>query len=352
MEAAVFYGGEDIRTERLPVPVPGPGEVLVRVRAAGICGSDLLAYRGLGPWQHRATQPAGDGHELAGEIAALGAGVVGLEVGQRVGIEPKHLIACGSCPACRAGRSQLCPDRGRVRGVPSASHGFSMYDTCPADRVHPIPHGVSMDAAAILDCYACAVHAMNLVRPRSAGTAVVLGCGTIGLTMGQVARAHGLRVVLTGTHESALDIALRAGAADEVVHVGHGDGIEKARALTGSVGADVVFEAVGKADLTLDQAIQIAAPGCPVCILSVFDRSPFIEPHRAYTREASIMWSNSYSTYDGRSEYGIALGLLADGSVRADPLITHHFPLAAIGEAFATAADKGRSGSIKVIIQP
>src|SRR6266540_3718923 len=114
MRAALFYGGPDIRVEELPRPEPGPGEVLVRVRAAGICGSDLHGYRRARP------EPAGpgreNGHELAGTVAALGAGVTGLSVGQRVGIEPEHLIGCGACRYCARGDTHLCAERGRKHG--------------------------------------------------------------------------------------------------------------------------------------------------------------------------------------------------------------------------------------------
>src|SRR5919197_3212662 len=104
MKAALFYGGPDIRVEELPVPAPGPGEVLVRVGAAGICGSDLHRYRQPAP---TATVPTRAGHELAGEVAALGPGVAGLAVGQRVGVEPLHLLGCGACPQCRRGEYHI-----------------------------------------------------------------------------------------------------------------------------------------------------------------------------------------------------------------------------------------------------
>jgi 2-desacetyl-2-hydroxyethyl bacteriochlorophyllide A dehydrogenase len=353
MDAAVFHGGKDIRVESVPVPKPGPGEVLIRVRAAGICGSDVLAYRGLGPWQHGADAPGQDGHELAGTVVALGPDVREPAVGQRVGVEPKHLIACGACRFCRAGQAHLCRQRGQVNGEHVTSKGFAGYDVCPADRAHPLPDNVSLAAAAILDCYACGVHAYHLVDDLEPGsTMVVLGSGTMGLTMGQVARSHGVRVLLTGTHRASLDLALSAGAADTVVLVGAEDAVAAVAELSGGQGADVVVDAIAIPSVTLAQAMDLVAPGGRVCVLGVFAATPTFEPHRAYVNEVTVRWSNSYSTYQGRSEYATALELLASGRVDADALITHEYPLADIQAAFVAADDKDASLAMKVIVRP
>jgi 2-desacetyl-2-hydroxyethyl bacteriochlorophyllide A dehydrogenase len=350
--AAVLYGGKDIRVETLPVPRPGPGEVLVRVRAAGICGSDVLAYRGQGPWQHSATSPGQDGHELAGEIAAMGPGVTGLAVGDRVGVEPLHLLACGQCRFCRSDRAHLCQQRGLRNGVHVTSHGFSEYDTCPASRAHRLPDNVSIDAAAILDCYACAVHTLNLVDIPAGATVVVLGSGTMGLTTGQVARARGLRVLLTGTNRQVLRLALDSGAADEVALVGTDDPAAMVATLTGGAGADVVVDAIAIPAVTMQQAAELVAPGGTIVVLGVFTSAPLLDPHLAYVREVSIRWSNSYDSFRGRSEYDLALELLASGLIDADRLITHRFGLADIGAAFVAADDKDSSHAMKVLVIP
>src|SRR5258708_1537700 len=167
MKAALFYGGTDIRVQERPTPVPGRGEVLVGVRSAGICGSDLHGYRGYSPWEQPGeTSRVGreNGHELAGEVAAIGPGVTGFVVGQRVGIEPEHLIGCGACAFCLRGDTHLCETRGARDGESHGSHGFSEYDGCAARNVHPLPESVSLDAASILDCYACGGHAVHRGR--------------------------------------------------------------------------------------------------------------------------------------------------------------------------------------------
>ena len=352
MKAAVFHGGQDIRIEDVPDPEPGPGEALIHIVAAGICGSDLHGWRGESPWPKRT--PHLDGHELAGEIQALGPGVQGLSVGGRVGIEPEHLRGCGRCRWCLAGEAHLCPIRGGrdAKGGGHRSHGFAEYDVCVSEHVHPLPEGVSMDAAAILDCYACAVHAMHRAQVGLQRTVAVIGTGAIGMTVGQVALAAGApRVLMVGTRRAPLDVAVGAGAASEGVAASEADVVEAVTERTGG-GADVVFETVGGGGQSFEQAVAMAGRGGRVCVLGVFTHRPALDVQAAYAKEVDILWSNSYARWEGVSEYEIALGLLASGRVNAAPLVTHHFPLARIRDAFGAAADKRTSGAVKVLVHP
>ena len=351
MKAAVFYGGKDIRIEDLPVPEPGPGEVLVRVRSAGVCGSDLHVYRGDVP-----LVPAGPrrrGHELAGEVAALGAGVRGLSVGQRVGIEPEHLLGCGRCRYCLRGDTHLCPSRGRRNGQRFESHGFSEYDVCVAGNCYPLPDNVSLDAAATTDCYACGVHALNRLTLTPSDTVVVLGTGAIGMTLGQAAKVYGARrVIMVGRREEPLAVARAAGAADEVIVGTREDPVRSVMEMTEGEGADVVFETVGGNAPTLAQAIEMARNGAVISVLGSFTRPQEIDAGAAIRKELDIRWSNSYSRWKGVSEFQTVLDLLADGRVRAEPFITTHFPLDRVADAFAAADDKRSSGAIKVMVHP
>jgi 2-desacetyl-2-hydroxyethyl bacteriochlorophyllide A dehydrogenase len=351
MKAVRFYGGDDLRVESLPIPAPGPGDVLIRVRAAGICGSDLLGYRGLGPWQHSAADPQESGHELAGEVVALGEGTTGPAVGSRVAVEPKHLRSCGTCVQCTAGWPHLCSERGIVMGQRVASHGFSTFDTCPAANAHVIPDGISFDEAAIVDCYACAVHALNRVRPPVASHVVVIGCGAIGLAMAQVARAAGYEVTLLGTHAAALELAERSEAADRTVLISRDDVIGAEKIEYGHT-ASAVFEASGSATRALDRAIAWVAPAGSVCVMSAFGQLTSFDPQPALDKEVSITWSNSYSISGRQPEFEAALTMLASGRIAAMPLITHRYPLSEIKEAFEVANEKDKSHAVKVIIQP
>jgi threonine dehydrogenase-like Zn-dependent dehydrogenase len=349
MKAALFCGGKDIRVEEVPAPWPGPGEVLVRVRSGGVCGSDLHNYRG--NRQSRFTPPWEQGHELAGEVAALGAGVSGLVVGQRVGIEGEHLIGCGACRHCREGQRHLCATRGQVDGKPHGSHGFSELDICKAANVHPLPDAVSFDDAVLADCYACAVHTLNRSPIGAGETLAIVGTGAIALTLGQVAKAWGARqVVMVGTRRPPLDVALACGAADEVFVSRETDAVRAVQGLTGGEGADLVVETVGGEGQVLAEAMSLARRGGAVSVMGIFTKPQTVNSDLAMQRELTVRWSNSLSYWKGVSEYRTALDLLADGRVKPGPIITHRFPLSRIAEAFAAADDKRGSGAIRVVV--
>ncbi|MGH2458050.1 MAG: zinc-dependent alcohol dehydrogenase [Chloroflexota bacterium] len=350
MKTAMFYGGPDVRVEELARPEPGPGEVLVRVRAAGICGSDLHGYRQPRPG---VTYPNRAGHELSGEVAGLGPGVTGLAIGQRVGIEPMHLVGCGNCAQCRRGDYHICPHRGQREGKRLHSSGFSEYDLADARNVFPLPDHVSLDEAAILDVYAVAVHGVHRLPVQPFHTVVVLGTGAVGLTQGQVARALGARqVIVVGRRDEPLEVARAGGAADAVVNASAVDPVRAVLDLTDGAGADVVFETVGSHATTVQQACELAAFGGKVGVVGLFVDPISIDTRAAMRKELELRWVNSYSTWDGRREYQIALDLLAGGKVRADRLITHRVPLDRVAEGFAWADDKQRSAALKVLVIP
>ena len=355
MRAALFYGGRDIRVTELPDPTCGPGEVLVAIKAAGVCGSDLHPYRGADPWGSPAgLEPRRAGHELAGVVAGVGAGVTHVGVGQRVGIEPMHLVGCGRCRQCRRGDYHVCPTRGMHLGQRRGSAGFSELDVVVADNVYPLPDSVSLDAASLLDVYGCGVHAINRIPLRASEYVCVVGTGPIGLTMGQVARAAGAkRVIMIGRRDEPLQIALDVGAADAVINNTHVVHLAEAVAdLTDGELCDAVFETVGGTEDTLGQSVEVAAFGGRVGIIGAFWGNVAVAYRSANRKELDVRWCNSYSTWHGKREFQIALDMVADGRVQAEPLISHRFPLAEIAAAFHAADDKRASGAIKVLVQP
>jgi threonine dehydrogenase-like Zn-dependent dehydrogenase len=352
VRAALFHGGTDIRVQDVPQPVPGPGEVLVRVRAAGICGSDLHGYRDPVRKRQAHSQPYMTGHELAGEIAVLGHGVQGLDVGQRVGVEPRHLVSCGHCRWCRRGDPQLCPALGRVGGQAVRSTGFAEYSLESMDKCYPLPDGLSFERAAILDVYAVAVHALHRVPVCPADTVVVLGVGAIGLAVAQVAKATGAgRTIVVGTRDAPLDVARQLGC-DETINASAEDVAERVQALTDGAGAEVVFEAVGGRATTLPLAIEVAARGGVVGVIGAYVEPQTLDPGTCMRKEVSLRWVWSYGTWRGVPEFQIALDMMASARVGVAPLITHRFPLDHIAEAFAAANDKRASGAIKVLVIP
>jgi 2-desacetyl-2-hydroxyethyl bacteriochlorophyllide A dehydrogenase len=350
MKTAMFYGGPDVRVEEVPTPAPGPGEVTVRVRAAGICGSDLHGYRQARPG---VSYPIRAGHELSGEILEIGPGVSGLAVGQRVGIEPMHLLGCGSCTQCQRGDYHICPRRGQRGGKSLHSSGFSECDVVAASNVFPLPDHVSLEEAAILDVYAVAVHGVNRLPVKPYHSVVILGTGAVGLTQGQVARALGARqVIVVGQRDDPLEIARACGAADAVINASRVDPVRAVFDLTAGEGADVVFETVGGKANTIQQGCDMAAYGGKVGVVGLFVEPVSIDTRPAMRKEIEIRWVNSYSTWNGVREFQIALDLLARGKVQARPLITHRVPLDLVAEGFAWANDKRGSGAIKVLVIP
>jgi 2-desacetyl-2-hydroxyethyl bacteriochlorophyllide A dehydrogenase len=335
MQAATFYGPRDFRIESMPDPVPGPEEAVVRVRSAGICGGDLHEYRaGVRLYETPYPRPP-QGHEIAGTVVAVGAGVERVGLGERVGVQP--MLWCGVCDECRAGRHALCV-RLEHLGVARAG-GFAELCLAPAENLYVLPAEVGDDEGALLDCTAVAVHALARV-PVTAGTKVtVLGAGAVGLAVAQIAKLSGGVVTLVATRRKPLEIALELGI-DDVIDLGAGEDPPS--------DADVVFETAGGPTL-LERALAAAAPGATIGLVGESFDSQRLEPASVLPRELTLVfvWS-----HDGRAEYERALELAARGDVRLSPAVTHRYPLSELDDAFAAAADKDRSGAIKVIVTP
>src|SRR5205823_5445312 len=229
----------------------------------------------------------------------------------------------------------------------------SELDLAVAENVYPLPEHVSLDVASMLDVYGCGVHAVNRIPLRPTDYVCVVGTGPIGLTMGQVARAAGVRkVIMIGRRDELLDLAVRVGAADLVVNNTKAPVGEVIADLTDGELCDAVFESVGGTSDTIEQAVEAAAFGGKIGIIGAFWGDVAVAYRAANRKEVDLRWCNSYATWNGVREYQIALDLVADGRVQAEPLITHRFPLAAIADAFATADDKRASGAVKVIVRP
>ena len=352
MKAALFYGGQDIRLAEVPDPRPGPGEALVRVKAAGICGSDLHNYRDPARTWPGLKVPYMTGHELAGEIAALGPGLEGPHVDQRVGVEPRHLVGCGQCRWCRRGDYQLCPEMGLQGGKRVYSTGFAEYSLEPAAKLYPLPEAVSLEEASILDVYACAVHALHRVPASPLQTVVVQGAGPIGLATAELYRLGGARrVIVCGRGQATLQAAQTIGAG-AVVDVAQADPVQAVLDLTAGQGADLVVEAVGGAGEAFIAGLKMLGRGGTMLILGNIAGPLTVRLEDAQRKEANLVWSWSYGLWQGVSEFKIALDLLAAGRLKASELVTHTFPLDHICDAFAAANNKRESGAVKVLVLP
>jgi 2-desacetyl-2-hydroxyethyl bacteriochlorophyllide A dehydrogenase len=339
MLGAVFHGPRDVRLEELPDPTPGPGEAVLRVRAAGICGGDLHELRA-GQQLYPTPYPRPpQGHELAGDVVAVGPGVTRVAVADRVGVQP--MVGCAACPACRHGRMALCPTLEHI-GV-ARSGGFAELCAAPAENLFVLPSQVSYDEAALLDCTAVAVHAVHRVPIPAGARVCVLGAGAIGQAVAQLARVAGAgHVTVVGTRPKALELARTLGV-DATVDLGAGQEVPG--------NAEVVFETAGGHGL-LKRAAAAAAPGGSIGLIGESFEQQALDAASAMARELTLAFVWSYGSWGGRSEYERALELVAVGRVALAPVITHRFPLTAIDEALAAALDRARSGAVKVLVEP
>ncbi len=337
MKAWVLHGINDIRFEDVPIPKPGPGEVLMRVRAAGICGSDIPRIFDTGA--HR--MPLIPGHEFAGEVTETGAGVDGSWLGKRVGVFP--LIPCGKCSQCKAGAYEMCRDYDYIGSRRDGA--FTEYVTVPAANLIEIPENVSYEAAAMSEPMAVAAHAIRRVTDagkvtdhgsRDKGIAVY-GLGTIGMLITLLLKAEGYdNLCLIGNTDGQRDKIMSMGISGDRYY----DNSENKAAarLTEAGGADIVFECVGKSQ-TCAEAINIASPSGKVVLVG----NPYSDmtlPRDIYWRilrnqlMVSGTWNSSF-TLNGVNAGGTPedddwryiYKLLAAGTVDPTCLITHRYPL-------------------------
>ena len=331
MKAAFCPAKETVEVREVEAPAPGPGEVLVRVRACGICGSDLHFYHGELP----SPPHISPGHEFSGEVAALGEGVTGFETGQRVVVEP--IRSCRTCAYCNTGRYHLCAKRALLGTF--APGGLAELVSVPAYTLYPLPDDLDFELGALTEPLAVAVHGLHIARFAPGERVLVLGCGTIGLLTVLAARAAGAGEVLaTYRHEHQREAALAMGAA-RALKDGGNERIEEP--------VDVVVETVGGAAPTLSQALGIVRAGGRISVLGLFTQPAQINALGLMLKEVLMVGGITYCRPGEQSDFDVALGILRRYPEQARAIITHRFPLEEVSQAFAAAADKG-SRSIKV----
>jgi 2-desacetyl-2-hydroxyethyl bacteriochlorophyllide A dehydrogenase len=321
--------------------MPEAGEVLVRVRACGICGSDLHFYAGELP-----TPMKCPGHEISGEIAAVGADVGTLVAGDRVAIEP--LLRCGRCWACVVGDYQLC-DHLSILGT-SVDGGFADFLCVPAYAAFQLPDDLDFAVGALTEPLAVGVHGIRLADVRMGDRVVVLGAGTIGLLVILAARAAGTsEVLITARHPQQAATARALGATE--VFTADDAGVDDLVQLNHERPVDAVIETVGGHADTLNDALRIVRKGGRIAVLGFFTTPPQLNPIFLILKEPRIIGSLTYGRSGPRTDFDVALDILRREAGSARALITHRFGLDDIAAAFETAADK-KSGAVKVTVMP
>lgn len=340
MRQAVIAGPKTFEIKDVDVPEPGAGEVLVRVRNVGVCGSDLHFYRGEFPL------PPGFclGHECSGEVAVLGEGVTGFTPGDRVALE--LFKVCLVCAQCRSGNYHLCPKR-QANGI-NIHGGLREYMALPSYALYKLPPEVDFELGALVEPLTVCVHGIKLVDLKFGERVAVLGAGTIGLMAVAAAKAMGASfVAVTARHPHQKAMAEALGA--DAVFSDQPEGIAQLNTAMG--GADVVVETVGGHANTLADSLNVVGVGGRISVLGAFTAPVTIHPIMFFLKEVSIFGSNCYGRSGRQSDYEIAIEIMRRNAESLRRAITHRYVLEDVGEAYATADDK-KSGAIKVTITP
>ena len=329
MQAARLFGIGDLRRVEVDIPVPGAGEVLIKIEAAGICGTDRHLFKGEFP----CAPPVTLGHEFSGIVVAVGDGVT-LAKGSRVACDPN--IACGVCDACRRGRVNLCASNVAI-GI-HRDGGFAQYAAIPAHRAHILPMDLNPAHGAFCEPLACTLHGMDMGAAIPGERVIILGGGVIGLLAVQLARAAGATVMLVTRQAAKRDLALNLGADITASDVGHAKQIWPQ-------GADLVVECAGVHD-TIAAAPRLARAGGRVVVMGVLPKGEMVafEPFDLLFREIQL-----HHAFLNPFTQSRAVAMIASGSIRIDPLISRVIGLQDAPDAIANLP---RRGEVKVLIVP
>ncbi len=329
--------------EEVERPRPGPDEVLVRVRACGICGSDV---HGMDGSTGRRIPPLIMGHEAAGEVAEMGAEVAGWRRGDRVTFD--STVYCGRCWHCLRGEVNLCDER-RVLGVSCAEYrrdgAFAEYVAVPGRILYRLPEGLGFEKAAMVEAVSVAVHAVRRTPLEAAASVEVVGAGMIGLLVVQVLRAAGCgRVIAIDIDDGRLQLALRLGAT-AALRADSADLAGTVRGLCGGRGADAAFEVVGFSR-TVGAAIACVRKGGSVTLVGNAEARAELPLQAVVTRQVTLI-----GTCASAGEYPECLGLIAGGKVNVTDFISAAAPLEEGAGWFQRLRSKEK-GLMKVLLLP
>jgi len=360
MKAAVLHAPNDLRVEQVPIPVPGPGEALIRVTACGVCGSDVPRVRTTGTYNF----PTIPGHEMAGIVEEIGggAGVGGpaagtlvaagthVAVGDPVAVVP--LIPCGTCPFCQVGRFAQCEHYDFLGS--RSDGGFAQYVKAPVANLVRLPPGVDREVGALMEPVTVALHAVRNLDVTWGETVAVFGLGAIGNFIAQWARVLGAsRVIGIDVSETKVDMARKVGLPDCFCAAG-ADVPREIKDRTGGPGVDVAFDASGSA-VALNQAIaglrafgRLGLVGRPPAAVSIEGQS-FEKILRGQLTIRGT-WSFELAAFP-HHPWAEAAAALAGGAIKAGPLVTHRVTLEGVREAIEMMAS-GKQPFHKVLAIP
>jgi 2-desacetyl-2-hydroxyethyl bacteriochlorophyllide A dehydrogenase len=318
MKALVFYGKEDLRYEEVPTPQPKKGEVLLKVKAVSICGSDLAGFRGINPMR---VPPLIMGHEFSGEVAQLGEGVANVKVGDKVGVITN--LFCGTCAACKAGLTNICDNRliiGTTMKAGSHNGAMADYVVAPANKLFKLSGGHSFSDYALLEPLSTGLRSVKLAGDVNDKTVVVIGCGPIGLLAIMCIKLYGAKQILAvDVLDARLEMAKKCGATH--THNSKEDLNAYTQKITDNAGADLVFDAVGSA-ATVNLGVEIVRLGGKVIWIGLVQPQIEFEYKHAVVKEVSFQGIYLYVT-----EMEEGLELLEAGKLDIGKIITSEYPM-------------------------
>lgn len=316
MKAAVLMQKEKIEILEKNHPIPDPKEVLVRVKACGICGTDNHIFHGQ-PGSAKVTPPIVLGHEVSGEVVSVGEHVKNLKAGDRVTIDPN--IYCGTCEYCQQGRHHLCMHLEAV-GV-TRDGGMAEYVIVPAKNCYLLPESISYDAGALVEPLGCAIHGIEQLKIWPGVSICIIGGGFIGQIMLQLVKMYGASPVIVSEPDESKHQTLLDFEADLVINP-----MKKDLNQVISEGVDIVIECAGRKE-TMEQAVTLTKKGGQILLFGV--ASPYeriqISPYEIFSKELVIRGS-----FINPNTHQKAISLIERGKVKVKPLISHYFALSDI----------------------
>lgn len=334
MNAALYQGDRQISIGACEPVEPEAGEVQLQVSHVGICGTDLHIYHGV--MDARVKMPQIMGHEMSGVVHAVGSGVEGFAVGDRVTVMP--LDPCGHCPACQAGHTHICHNL-KFLGIDTPG-AFQSFWTVPAHTLHRLPDGLSLVHGALIEPLSVACHDVRLAEVEAGDNVVVLGAGTIGTLVALVAQEAGANVLVSEINPYRLELAQTLGL--QAVNPQETDLVGHVMEQTAEAGADVVFEVSGSAAGAKMMTELLRTRGLAV-VVAIFGQAPPVDLFRFFWRELRMQGVRVYEAED----FERAIALAASGKLPLDRLITSIRPLDELKSAFE---DMERGGEVMKIL--
>jgi L-iditol 2-dehydrogenase len=342
IKAAVLHKAGDVRIDSVDMPeITGDTDVLVKIRAVGVCGSDIHYYKYGRIGSYVVEKPMILGHESAGEVVKTGTGVTHLKVGDRVALEPG--VPCGRCEYCRKGRYNLCAEV-RFMATPPINGALVEYLVHPAGYTYKLPDNLSFSEGALMEPLAVGIHATRIAGVEPGDTVAVLGAGPIGIVTLQSAKVRGAtKIIAVDVNDFRLNLAQKLGA-DRIINAKKEDAVSKIKEITGKEGVNVVFETAGTA-ATTQQTVEIVKKGGTIVLIGLGTQDIIpLNTMKLIWNEIKVQCVQRYANV-----YDRAISLVADGKINLKSLITKEFNLEQVEEAL-TIPEREPETTMKSII--